>query len=241
MEAENKQYRETFQMKYGDGDVFGRVRPAVLMRHVEHVALKHATLLGVSREFNESHNMVFLIAKQAIAFTRMPRADEALTFVTQPEHSKRVTFRRVTLIYDAAGQEVACVDSIWVLMDTLTHRLLRRSPVPFDAQWEENLSRNVDMCLHKPERLADYGEITASYTQCDQNGHINNVNYFDIVCDVLPVDELKARELKRIMVNYHRELVLGDTMQLQTGQTEEGLYIVGGKGEFATFEAFCAY
>ncbi|MFI3169767.1 MAG: thioesterase [Faecalibacterium sp.] len=241
----SKCYTESFQMKYGEGDFLGRVRPAVLMRYVEHVALKHATLLGVTREFNESYHMVFLLAKQAIEFRRMPRADEVLTFVTQPEHSKRLKFRRVTLIYDAAGEEVACVDSIWVLMDIDTHKLLRRSPVPFDEQWDVQIDRLVDMRVPKVSLLAACGEFNAMYTNCDANGHMNNANYFDVVCDVLPTNEMRQRELKRIMVNYHRELLLGECMQVKIGQGENGAYIVGNKGQdenkSPVFEAFCVY
>lgn len=241
----NKCYTESFQMKYGEGDFLGRVRPAVLMRYVEHVSLKHATLLGVTREFNESHRMVFLLAKQAIEFRRMPRADEVLTFVTQPEHSKRLKFRRVTLVYDAIGEEVACVDSIWVLMDIDTHKLLRHSPVPFDEQWDVQIDRSVDMRVAKGTELATCGKFNAMYTNCDANGHINNANYFDIVCDVLPSKAISQREFKRIVVNYHRELLLGESMQVQIGQVENGAYIVGnksqGENQSSVFEAFCVY
>ncbi len=238
---EHQQYSETFQMKYGEGDLFGRVRPAILMRYVEDVSLKHATLLGVSREFNESHNMVFLLAKQAIAFVRMPRSNETLTFVTQPEQSKRVTFRRVTVIYDAAGQEVACVDSIWVLVDLTTNRLLRRSPVPFDAQWAPQIARSVAMRTQKAEHLQERGVLCASYAHCDENRHINNATYFDIVCDLLSVDRMQATPPKRIVVNYHREVRLGEQICLCTGENDTGVYIVGTKEGICAFEAACDF
>lgn len=239
--SEIKSYTETFQMKYGEGDFLGRVRPATLMRYVEHVSLKHAELLGVSQAFTQSHHMVFLIAKQAIEFKRMPRSNETLTFVTQPEQAKRVTFRRVTLIYDAEGQEVACVDSIWVLMDTDTHRLLRRAPVAFDAVWAENIAASVDMKLTKPAQLITVGKAKAVYTLCDANGHINNANYFDLVCDAFMPDDLRKREIRRMVLNYHREVLLGEEIELQTGESASGVYFVGSKNQLPAFEALCQF
>ncbi len=237
--SDHKQYTESFQMKYGEGDVFGHVRPAALMRYVEHVALKHAVLLGVSRQFNESHGMVFLMAKQAIEFKRMPRNNETLTFITQPEQAKRVRFRRVTLVYDATGAEVACVDSVWVLADINTHRLIRKPTVAFDAQWAPQIDRAVDMNIPKPDVLAQQGSVTASYAQCDENGHINNVNYFDIVCDLLFAAQRNACQVKKIVLNYHREVRFGESAQLQLGECASGVYIVGNKEGLPAFEAFC--
>lgn len=234
-------YSETFETKYGEGDCLGRIRPAILMRYVEHVALKHSALLGVTEEFNRSYRMVFLIAKQAIEFTRMPRAGETLTFVTEPEHSKRITFRRVTVIYDAQGIEVACVDSIWVLMDIGTHKLLRRSPVAFDKTYQENIPRSVEMKITKEEMPVLCGEVTASYALCDTNGHVNNVNYFDIACNLLPLEQLTKQNLKRIVLNYHRELLLNDKMQVRCTQHGDEIHLLGEKENAAVFEALCVF
>ena len=76
-----------------------------------------------------------MLAKLALHVTRLPRVDEELTLVTQPERCKRAVNKRITHFYDADGAEVATMDSRWVLIDTEKRMILRKHPEQFADQW----------------------------------------------------------------------------------------------------------
>ena len=43
-------------------------------------------------------------------------------------------------------------------------------------------------------------EETAFYTRCDQNRHMNNTYYADIVCDHVPLERIAAHAPARLAV-----------------------------------------
>ena len=85
------------------------------------------------------------------------------------------------------------MDSRWVLIDTDKRAILRRHPEEFaSAHWAETVEQELPMKLDRvpPEACETVGERTATYSQCDMNGHMNNARYVDAVCDALPPEVL---------------------------------------------------
>ena len=96
-------------------------------------------------------------------------------------------------------------------------------------------------CLHRFDgdgRDSAVAEETAFYTRCDQNRHMNNTYYADIVCDHVPLERIAAHAPARLAVVYHSEVPMGASFTLLRAQTgENGWYFVGTDGEKKHFEA----
>src|SRR5699024_5872721 len=124
----------------------------------------------------------------ALHIDRTPRVDEVLTAVTEPERCKRAVNKRITTFYDQAGQQVAVLDSRWVLIDTEKRLILRKHPEQFNDQWAPDVPFELPMKMVKvdPAECERLGECMATYSRCDMNGHMNNTRYADILCDALP-------------------------------------------------------
>ena len=70
---------------------------------------------------------------------------------------------------------------------------------------------------------ADVGRgVQGQLSLCDLNGHINNAYYLDLACDALPPEVLQAGPVTFAAVNYHREIPMGDTVELLYAPSEEG-------------------
>ena len=78
----------------------------------------------------------------------------------------------------------------------------------------------------------------ASYSLCDLNGHINNAYYLDLACDALPPEVLQAGPVTFAAVNYHREIPMGDTVELLYAPSEEGWYVQGRHDGRTSFECY---
>ena len=82
------------------------------------------------------------------------------------------------------------------------------------------------------------GEEAARYSRCDQNRHLNNTRYADLICDHLPLERLEAGPVRELTISYHREAPLGCTLGLYAWEEEPGrYYFLGKNGEQSCFEA----
>ena len=69
-------------------------------------------------------------------------------------------------------------------------------------------------------------------------GHINNAYYLDLACDALPPEVLQAGPVTFAAVNYHREIPMGDTVELLYAPSEEGWYVQGRHDGRTSFECY---
>ena len=234
-------YTEVYTVYRHDCDMYRRMKPSAILRYTQQIATIHAEKLGLNDAYYDKANLAFLLAKQALEITRIPLADEQLTFTTYPEGSKRASYKRVTVITDQQGREVACLDSRWVLVDTQTRRIVRRTPEEMEVQWLENVDRTLDLTIPTAENLQSAGLRRAEYSLCDRNGHMNNTCYLDLACDLIDPELLAEKPLRRIVLSYHREIPYRESAELFYGEAEGGLYVTGTRDGLPAFEAYCGF
>ena len=76
---------------------------------------------------------------------------------------------------------------------------------------------------------------------CDLNGHINNSLYLDIACDALPQEVVEAAPLSFASIKYHREVPMGQTVQVFHAPSGNGWYLLGRREEHAAFECYLEF
>lgn len=234
------EYTKQFQVYRPDGDHLGRIKPGSLLRYAQQMATEHAEKLGMTNDLYVQTHTAYVLAKLALHVERLPRVDEVLTLVTQPENVKRAVNKRITHFYDESGAEVAMVDSRWVLIDTDRRVILRKHPESFSVSWSEDIPYELPMRMQKAgaEDCEPAGEYAALYSRCDMNGHLNNTRYVDIICDALPWEIWETSSLKDLIVFYHREVPRGENFSLRRARTAEGQwYFYGERNGLSAFEA----
>ncbi len=233
-------YTQKFTVYRHDGDHRGLVKPGALLRYAQQIATVHAEAVGLTDEVYAATHTAFVLAKLALHITRTPKVDEELTAVTQPESCKRAVNKRITRFLDAAGQEVAVVDSRWVLIDTDKRIILRKHPPEFQDRWASDVPFELPLKMQKPtpESCTLLGQRTAGYSYCDMNGHMNNTRYVDVICDALPWSVWDTAQLRDLRIFYHREVPRGESFALSSLQTEDNRwYFSGERDGKSTFEA----
>lgn len=229
-------YTEIITVQESDVDYRGLMKPSALLRYAEHMATAHSHSKGMGDEFFRANHLAYLLGKQALQFHRVPQKGEKLLLATLPERSRRGTNKRILMVEDSAGAVVAQVDARWILVDTETGRILRRPPEQLDSLWNPEIPYELAQTLHKADDLTCKGLCPASYSRCDINGHINNACYLDIACDALPLEVIQQGPIHYAAVKYHREVPLGEEMEVFSGQTEAGWYVMGRREGLASFE-----
>ena len=104
-------YTEKFTVYRTDGDHLGNVKLGALLRYAQQVATAHAEAVGLNDALYRKTHTAYVLAKLALHIERLPRVDEELTLLTQPENCKRAVNKRITHFYDASGAEAAVMDS----------------------------------------------------------------------------------------------------------------------------------
>ena len=66
-------YTETMTVMNADADFRSLLKPSALLRYVEQISTMHARHFGMDDKFFEDHGVAFLVGKQALRFSRVPR------------------------------------------------------------------------------------------------------------------------------------------------------------------------
>ena len=71
-----------------------------------------------------------------------------------------------------------------------------------------------------PSSLSEAGSYTVSYSDTDQNGHMNNTRYPDMYANFLP---LRNKRIKTVSIQYVSEAPIGETLAVYSC-FEDGVY-----------------
>ena len=77
---------------------------------------------------------------------------------------------------------------------TQTRRILRSAPQELPLPFMAAPAKLLDASIQKAD-ASFIGDETAVYSRCDQNHHLNNTSYADILCDHLPHSLLLERQI----------------------------------------------
>ena len=161
-------YQGTAVVENADADCHSLLKASALLRYVEQISTMHARHFGMDDKFFEDHGVAFLVGKQALRFSRVPRRGETLTLCSRSEKALRGSIKRVTTLTDEAGQEVAMVDSRWIMSSLEDGHILRQPGWTVEGYWNETVEEKLPLLLHKRrDSLTSAGLFTARYSQCD--------------------------------------------------------------------------
>ena len=239
--SEYRSYTEQMTVLDGDSDFRRCLKPSALFRYVEQVSADHARAYGMDHAFFRERRSAFLVGKQALRVWRMPGRAEKINLTTACEAFKKGTMKRLTTITSETGEKLALVDCRWMIVDTETGRILRTPGWTMPDFQNDDLPEELPQIVHKSQPLTAAGERRASYSMCDLNGHINNSLYLDIACDALPQEVVESAPLSFASIKYHREVPMGQTVQVFYAPSGNGWYLLGRREEHAAFECYLEF
>lgn len=215
-----------------DTDLFGQCRPSAVMDILQEAATSAASQLHLSREETiERFHAFWMLARIWYRLDAPILWEDTITVRTWHRGGKGASMYRDFDLY-RDGVRIGEAVSVWVLADLDTHRLFRFSNAP-----EFTRTTGGDLCktktlskLHMPGQLSPAASRDMHYSDCDVNGHVNNVRYADLTCDVLDLQTRgKGQYVSSLQLGYLKECKAGETLRLSTGQVD-GIWYVRGDG-----------
>ena len=230
-------YTEFFTVHDFEADVNRNMTPGALLRRAQQISTDHCTRLGIDAALYAKTHTAFLLAKLTLQLYEPIPVGTRITLTTMPSAPQRAIYHRYTSFCDESGRLLCEIDSCWVLVNTQTKSILRTAPEELHLPFMASPPKLLDPSIQKGDAVP-LAEETAVYSRCDQNHHLNNTAYADILTDHLPQELLLERQLSRLSIVYHKEVPMGHSFQLSRAQLRENdYYFVGQSDTGKHFEA----
>lgn len=201
-----------------DVDFNGVAKTSSIMRYIQTAAQSQLTESGMSYDNLKERRRAFILSRLKLEVLKPLRAYAPLTAISYPCESRGFSFLRCYELREDE-QTVARAISIWALIDTESHALVRVN----DFELGLTTLPPLDLTLGHvklPSELTDIGGYGVHYGDVDQNMHMNNTKYPDMYSNFLP---LEGKMIRTITINYSNEAYIGEKLRVQRAE-KNGLY-----------------
>ena len=205
-------------------DIHGVLKPAGFMDFAQEMANEAAEQLGFGFDTLAERGCAWVLSRVHIIYHDAPRWREQAHLATWHKGLSGPFFVRDFLLKDNDGRIRVSATSSWVVMDTVSRRLVRADAlsdiIPGTPQCEEDaIEENVRKIVF-PRGIAPANAAShaVSYTDVDKLGHTNNACYLAWAMDCLPQDISMSQTPREIYLNILKETHMGETVELKLWQ-----------------------
>lgn len=212
-------YQFAGRIRYSETDDRGILTPEGILDYFQDCSIFHSEDVGLGLSYLEEKRMVWVLTYWQIVVKRYPRMGEEVTIGTMPYDLRGMMGFRNFVLRTKDGEELACANSIWTLLNTETGKPCRVPDImpdkygPFEKHPMEYEPRKIAL----PKDLQACAPIEVKRYHLDTNHHVNNGQYVRMAIDMLP----EEGRVVQIRAEYKKSATLGDVIYPYMGRNEE--------------------
>lgn len=212
---------QDFIFKETDFDKNDELKASSLMYVFQEAAKEHASQLNLGFDDLMSNNYIWVLTKLRFKIhdTMLPGVE--YTIETYPRPKKGITFYRDYYVYDEARNLMAAGTSHWCIINFET-RKIERTKLDFDGEFIDYQAFEDGIAKIKALEPVFSQSYTVGQEDLDQNEHVNNCRYADMIELVL-----EGRGYSEFNIHFAKEAVLGDEILLFREDREDGIIVMG--------------
>lgn len=226
-------YREKvlIDRQYALGDV------ARLMQRITEKAMSE---LGISYSWLEEKHLIWVMCFMEIRINRMPSDGEMLEIYTWPGKERFGMYSRRMVMYSPEGGECLIESTV---LSSAVDRDTRKMITPAASEISFPIVEFADepafpKLYEKGIRTPLTQQHEVSIHEIDINEHVNNSFYLDWAENLLgDLSDRMHENVKRIWINYEREILAGETVVFHYGIEKGTLFVKGRVGDDNCFKA----
>lgn len=197
-------------------DLFGQLKVASLLNHLQDAAAAHATQLGLGYRAMAQAGLFWVLSWLRLELTTLPVFGQPYILQTWPKcaFNNLISLRDFRLKAED-GTDLARASTGWMAVDSRSGRAvpLERLPVPIPY-----LSHLAALAV-QPEKLlfqVDSPPLqrTVRYSDLDVNQHVNNARYVEFLMDCYDLAHHQAWRLHTLTINFLQESKSGATLNM---------------------------
>lgn len=187
-----------------------------LLVAMENIACAYSANVGYGARDIEKKKRAWILLQWKIQVLKRPFYNEKIEVITWSRNiDKLFAYRDYEIRYEN-GELLAIGTSKWLLMDTERKRPVRITEDVMKLYEGENKSvfeKNEDKIQYDENRLktVKYQPYTLFRRDFDMHGHMHNINYLDMVYEVLPQDVYDTVDFRTVHIEYKKQ-ILPDTI-----------------------------
>lgn len=201
-------YSFNSRVRYSEVDINKQLDLVSIINYFQDCSTFQSEDLGLGIEHLEKKKRAWLMNSWQIIIDRFPTLGENITTSTWAYDFKSMYGFRNFTIKDSSDKLCARANSIWVYMDTNTHRPAKVSPEdiygygheePLDMEYS---SRKITL----PSDFTVRDSFSVIACNIDTNNHVNNSQYIKMATEYLPKDFF----IQQLRAEYKMSAVFGD-------------------------------
>lgn len=224
-------YKQEFLVSSYDLNPRGEARFTSLANYFQEVAYQHASILGLGFQDLIDREMIWVLSRLKVEVKRYPLWNETIEMETWPSGIEKLFAMRQFRIRDQEGEELACGESAWLILNSRTHRLVRPTEVIEVREMPLSTERVFPEPMEKlqlPDEMEQRSKQRVSFSDLDINSHTNNVKYMEWCIDALYANQQRFDPIREMEINFSHETRHGE---------EIGILASADRGEGTCFVA----
>lgn len=217
-------YSETYTVRWHDTDADRLMRPSAMLVYMQETSNRHVASAGMPLDDLRDHkHLAFILSRMRIAIYRRPAAFESVAVETWTNPARGFSSERSFRML-CGGEIVAEAVSTWALIGTEDHKFHRMEETGYTFEDEAPADTGLAPRLRIPSDLPmeTLGIRPIVYSDLDYNMHMNNTHYPDMLCDHMPLEDV--RKISGISLSYLREAAYGDRITVTGSKRDDSYY-----------------
>lgn len=223
------------------------LKASAFMDLAQEMAYWAAQMLGFGYDDLQKHHAAWVLSRIHFHYTAPPKWRDDVIVATWHKGAAGPFYLRDYRLESPDGKSLVECTSSWLVIDTESRRIVRDREVlglvPGDSAQMEHAVEEPCPRVGMPAGIVPelVAEHRVEYSDVDIIGHTNNARYMVWAMDCIGYDVTSSRRVKDVYLNFNKETVPGDTVQLYRTVLHEGdtdiYYIEGmvdGKSAFCT-------
>lgn len=218
MMESNPLWSDRIMVRAYAADFSARWKPTAFFQNMQQAAGAHAAQLGYDFLSMRARDEVWVLSRVKIEWDAFPVTGDEVEIVTWPHGIEQKIFYRREFEFFSGGSRLARATSAWLLISPSARRIV--PPQMRSITLPDGGRRALDETLEKilpPADLSLCGTRTAAFSDVDVMGHVNNARYIEWICDIYPLEHYQSRRLSALQINYNKEVLPGETVELLRG------------------------
>ena len=207
------------------------LRPSAFMDMAQEIAYWAAQALGFGYENLHVHHTAWVLSRMHVRFSRSLAWHDNATLYTWHKGADGLFYLRDFELMGPDGLPAVQATSSWVVIDERTRHFVRPEELSGSLKLDYEVADAIAEPAPKVGMPKDAcpepaGEHLVVDSDIDILGHTNNVRYVVWSMDCLP-PELARQAVKDLFINFSKETVAGDSVQLFRLQEGNAWYVEG--------------
>lgn len=222
-------YNFNSRIRYSEVDETGRLRLEALLDYFQDCSTFHSEDIGLGVEYLQTQNLVWVMSSWQIVAKRYPKFGETVLVGTMPYDFKGFVGYRNFLMKDEDGNDIACANTIWSLLDTRTGRPTK-PPAEMLVKYELEPRLAMDYAPRRislPENMTQGVPVEITSRYLDTNHHVNNGQFIRIALEGIE----KKGQIRQLRAEYKKQAVRGEVLVPYMASLKDGGHVVVLKNE----------